>query len=301
MQRGADEALRGTGLRCGEHVVDIPDLDDPALLHHGDPVGDLPDGVHLVRDDDDRDAELPVHPAQQREHLGRGVRVQGAGGLVGEQQVGRRRQGAGDADALLLAAGQLFRVGVGTLEQADEVEQLGDTAVPLDLRHTGDLERVRDVAGDRAGPEQVELLEDHPDVPTCQTAVPLGDRRQLAARDGDRAGTRQLECVDQADQGGLAGTGVPDDAEDLSLVHVQGDVLDGHHGLAGVGAAVVLRDAAEFDEDRHYCLAAFASCSTWASSSCSFEALSSRATASGRSFAKAFCTASSWNSSASSR
>ncbi len=64
-------------------------------------------------------------------------------------------------------------------------------------------------------------------------------------------------------------------------MHVQGDVLDGHHGLAGVGAAVVLRDAAEFDEDRHYSAAAFASDSTVASSFCSEAALSSLGTASG--------------------
>ncbi len=52
--------------------------------------------------------EFAVDPAEQPEHLRGGLRVERAGRLVGEQDVRVGRQRAGDADALLLPAGELL-------------------------------------------------------------------------------------------------------------------------------------------------------------------------------------------------
>ena len=53
-----DEPAGGGVLRGGQHVEDGAALDDAAVLHHDDAVGERADDVHLVRDDEDRDAEL---------------------------------------------------------------------------------------------------------------------------------------------------------------------------------------------------------------------------------------------------
>ena len=77
-------------------------------------------GVRVVRDHDDRLAVLAVERLQQVEDLVAGLAIEVAGRLVAQQQ---RRVGddrAGDADALLLAAGELPRVVLRAVGEADD-------------------------------------------------------------------------------------------------------------------------------------------------------------------------------------
>ena len=59
---------------------------------------------------------------QQREDLYPGVEVELAGRFVGEEDGVPRGEGAGDRDALLLAAGELVRVVVDPRREPDVVE-----------------------------------------------------------------------------------------------------------------------------------------------------------------------------------
>ena len=168
----------------GEHVEHRALLDDAARLHHGDLVGDRPDDVHLVRDDDDRDAELLVDP---RSSASTSRVVSGSSALVASsasRMRGRGRERAGDADALLLAAGELLGIGVRLVGEPDEVQQLGDAGrAARPSRHAGDLQRVGDVAVRRCASEEVELLEDHADAAADRAQLALGQRRDLGAVD----------------------------------------------------------------------------------------------------------------------
>ena len=65
------------------------------------------------------DGEFPDHV----EHLFDQLRVEGAGHLVEEHHVRVHRQGPGDRDPLLLAAGESFRVLVELVGEADPFEQ----------------------------------------------------------------------------------------------------------------------------------------------------------------------------------
>ena len=74
--------------------------------------------LRVVRDHDDRLAELAVQPVEQAQDLLAGRAVEVAGRLVGDDQ---RRVGddrARDRDALLLAAGELVRIVVHAVGQA---------------------------------------------------------------------------------------------------------------------------------------------------------------------------------------
>lgn len=62
----------------------------------------------VVGDDQDR-AAPPVEVLQDAQDAASGLQVQRAGGLVAQQQRGVLGDGAGDGDALLLAARQLRR------------------------------------------------------------------------------------------------------------------------------------------------------------------------------------------------
>jgi hypothetical protein len=72
-----------------------------------------------VGDDQQARARRGDPVEQQVDDLGPGGGVEVAGRLVGQQQLGRGRRGAGDGDALLLAARQLRRIMVLARGKAD--------------------------------------------------------------------------------------------------------------------------------------------------------------------------------------
>ena len=104
-----------------------PDLHDPAQVHDRDPVGQVPDGGQVVRDEQQREAELALQPPQQVEHLRLHADVEGGDRLVADQEVRLPRERPGDAHPLPLAAGELVRVAAGDRRvQADQLQQLAD-------------------------------------------------------------------------------------------------------------------------------------------------------------------------------
>ena len=85
-----------------------------------------------MRHIDDGDAEAFVNVLDLVLHLFAQLLVEGAQRLVHQHQIGLEHQGAGNGDALLLAARQLARAAVAHLRQFDELEDLGHAV--LDLR-----------------------------------------------------------------------------------------------------------------------------------------------------------------------
>ena len=207
----------------GEHIADVADLGDAALVDDGHALADLLDDAHLVRDDDDRHAERLVDLLEQAEDRLRGVRVEGAGGLVAQEVFRPRRQGACDGHALLLTAGELRGIRFRAVGQSDELEQLGGACLRLVALDARDLEREADVAQHRALLEQVEALEDHADVLPGLEQVAAAELRHVAPVDAHRAGGRPLEEVDAAHERALAGAAQADDAEDLPVLDAEVD------------------------------------------------------------------------------
>ena len=79
--------------------------------------------AHLVRDHHQRHA-LGGQLLDHLQHLVDQLRVERRGDLVAQQHRGLHGQRAGDGHALLLAAGELARVGVELVGQADRCQQL---------------------------------------------------------------------------------------------------------------------------------------------------------------------------------
>src|SRR5690348_11499240 len=145
------------------------------LAHHR-PVGQEhhPVGVggtaRVVRHHDDRLAEFADRLLQEGQDAVRGVRVEVAGGLVGEDQVGLVDQRPGAGDALLLAAGELGRAvreAVGDAQPADQVAE----PLPVDLG-PGQVGREGDVLRRGQRGDQVEGLEDEADLVAAQPGEP---------------------------------------------------------------------------------------------------------------------------------
>ena len=111
----------------GEDARDGSGLDDAALLHHRDVVGDLAHDVEVVGDEQHRHAVARLQALQQLEDLRLHGDVERGGRLVGDEEIGAVGERHGDHDALALAAGQLMRIGaepLGGIGNADLLEQL---------------------------------------------------------------------------------------------------------------------------------------------------------------------------------
>ncbi|MCY1183054.1 hypothetical protein D9M73_236430 [compost metagenome] len=77
-----DEALGGGVLRVQKHLGHRALLDDLTGVHHGHAVADTADHVHLVGNQHDGQLQFTVDLGQQLQDRGRGLRVEGTGGLV---------------------------------------------------------------------------------------------------------------------------------------------------------------------------------------------------------------------------
>ena len=98
-----------------------------------------------MRDDDDRDAELFVDVADQLKDLARRLGVERAGRFVAQQNLGVRRQRAGNGDALLLTAGELRGIGLRLVGQADRLQKLLRARSRLTAADPGKLHREADI------------------------------------------------------------------------------------------------------------------------------------------------------------
>ena len=120
---------------------------------------------------------------------------------------------------------------MGTGFQPDQCQQLFDPLLDPLFAPTRQLQREGDVGGDGAGGEQVEVLENHPDLAASLGQVPFAQGDQILAVDDDLTFRRALQQVDAADEGALAGTGGADHPENFALRHMQAHVTQGVHGI----------------------------------------------------------------------
>src|SRR5205085_3165889 len=109
------------------------------------------------------------------------------GRLVRQQQRWMVDERARDRDALLLAAGELVGVVVKLRREPGQAEDVGHLLADFLARATRDLERVRDVVVDGSARQQLEVLEDDPEVAPVERDPLAGDRAEIVAGDANRS------------------------------------------------------------------------------------------------------------------
>ena len=207
--------------------------------------------VEFVGDHEDGDAGV-VEFLEDAHDFDAGLAVEVAGGFVGEEEGGVVDEGAGDGDALLLAAGELVGVVVGAGCEADGLEGLegagaaGFGGVAVALVEEGEFDVFE---GGGAG-EEVEALEDESDFLVADVgefvAVELGD---VCAVEEVVAGGGAVEAADHVHEGGFAGAAGAHEGDEFAGLDVECDAADGVHiYLAGV---VGLVDVGECDDRFH--------------------------------------------------
>ncbi len=144
-------------------------LDDPAEVHHCDPVAQVPHDGQVVGDEQQREAELAAQVLQQVQDRGLHADVESRHRLVGDEQLGPQRERPRDRDPLPLAAGELPRIGVHrVLAQPDEAEQLPRIGLHLGARHhMMHPQQLMQYAADGEARIQrgIRILENHLDLP----------------------------------------------------------------------------------------------------------------------------------------
>jgi len=228
----------GVGARCsGEQgagvgvfgvVVDLvaaAAFDDAAEVHHRDVVAEVFDDGEVVGDEQVREAELLLQFAKQVENLRLDGDVQRTDRLVADDEAGVERQGAGDADALALAAGELVGVAVSVFGfEADAFEQVFDAVVELGaFGEFVDDHRFADDASD--GHARVQradgvLEDDLHFAAELLHALPRGVEDVFAV-ETDRAFGGGDEPENRPPDGRLAAAGLADEAERLAFGHVE--------------------------------------------------------------------------------
>ena len=119
-----------------EDVLRLAVLDQMAEIHDADRVGDVLDDGEVVADEEVGELKLVLQVVQEVDDLRLDRHVQRGDRLVADDEFGVQRKGAGDADSLPLAAGELVRIAV-LVEglQAAAVHDAVDIVVVLFLRH----------------------------------------------------------------------------------------------------------------------------------------------------------------------
>ena len=239
----AEEARDELGTRAFVHLLGSADLLDAPGVHDGDPVGGRHRLALVVGDVDAGVAVGVVQPAHLEPHLLAQVGVEARERFVEQQRVGFDDQRAGERDALLLPAGKLPRVPLrerGEVRGRQDGRDLPGDGGPIELPH---LEAVGDVLDDRhVRPERVRL-EHHRDVALLGRQSAAGRGHHAIAEEDLPAG-RLDETGDQAQRGGLAAAGRPEQADQLPMLDLERDAVE--RGLV----AEALREPAQ-DDRRH--------------------------------------------------
>ena len=217
-----------------EHGRRGASLDDFAGIHHGHAVGDARDNAEIVRDEQERDAELALQVDQEPQDLRLDGDVERGRRLVGDQQRRAAHQRHGDHHALAQPAGQLVRIlaqPVGRARDADPLEQL-DRARPRGGARGAEVAAVNlhELVADRVGgiERRHRLLEHHHHAIAAQAG-------ELLARGGREVFALEREAAHAAFGGGRK----------------QAHQRERSHRLAAAGFADEPERLAGFDVERH--------------------------------------------------
>ena len=111
--------------------------------------------------------------------------------------------------------------------QPDEREHPVDGRPDLAPRRAGHLEREGDVLPDRLGRQELEVLEDDPDLAAHLRDLPAAEPGDVLAVEDDLAPGRDLVADEQLDERRLAGARRPDEEDEIALGDDEVDVAQG--------------------------------------------------------------------------
>ncbi len=164
--------------------------------------------------------------------LAAGSGIEVAGGFVGEEYLGLGDEGAGECDALLFAAGEVFGQVMSACIQADLLQ--GDFSALARVFAAGQFQRQHDVLQGVQRGQQLEGLEHEAGQFAAQSCAPVFIQfEQVCAMQRYAAAARHVQPGQQSQQGRFAGAGGADDGEAFARCHREGNIVqNGERAIA---------------------------------------------------------------------
>ena len=211
----------GGGRELAGELVGTAVGDDPPLVEHEDPVGDLFGLVQVVGRDQDRRVLEVGQPVDEIVEVATCMRIEARGGFVEKDDLGAAHDPDRDVEATPLPARQGHDFGIRTVCQTDDLDEL--VHIP----------RPRDFGGGKRGvePRQIgEQLADAPELvvaPRLQHDAEPGPPRFVAscgigAEDGDITGRPHAETFEDLDRGRLPRAVRPEQGQHLTALRGEG-------------------------------------------------------------------------------
>ena len=208
--------------------------------------------VGFVGDHQHGDAAVLIEVGQQFHDFHRSFRIEIAGRFVGQQHVRAGDDGAGDGDALLLAARQFGGGMIPPLFEAHLVERGHAEIIARLLVLAAIDERQFDIF-ERGGPrEKVEALEHEAKIAAAQQGALIAVKRfHMMALEQEGPRRRHVEAAEDVHRCRFAGAGWSHHRDEIALLDVEVDAFQGLKG--GRAFAIDFGDPAQGDDrsDRH--------------------------------------------------
>src|SRR5258707_10240883 len=148
--------------------------------------------------------------------------VEVAGGLVAEEKGWVGDDGAGDGYTLLLSAGELARIVVHAIREADDAERGFDVLAAIGSRELGEEERQFDVLESGEHGNEVVHLKDETDVArTPLRELVSGHVSDLVSGHSDAAVRGDVKAAEKVEQSGFSGAAGAHEGDEVTLVHVK--------------------------------------------------------------------------------
>ena len=243
-QEAHRRAARGLGLAPvlggGHEGVGVGD--DAAVGQLDDAGRVLVGQLGVVRDHDNE--AVAGHVAQQVHDLHARLGVEGAGGFVGQQDLGVVDEGARDGDALHLSARHLRGLLVDVVLQADTLKSIEGALAALGAGNTREGQGQLDVRENALVRDQVVGLENEANA-VVAVGVPVARLVVLRRNtvDDEVAALKTIEPTDDVEHRRLARAGLAQHGHKLVVAERHGDLVERH--LHEVGGLVGLDDLLE--------------------------------------------------------
>ena len=194
-----------------------------AVLERNRAATDTPDHLAVMRGDD-HGRPARVHLAKQIHDFERQVRIEIAGRLVRQHDLRIVDEGAGNGDALLLAAGELFGMSIHPVLQADPFQHLKGLALLCSERQAKHAHDECDVLKHSESRNQAEVLKNESNRSAVGLHLRSAEIAEVAAADLQQTLGWQLLPEQQAKQRGLTRAARPCEKQKFTLVDRQREV-----------------------------------------------------------------------------
>ena len=181
----------------------------------------------IVRDHDDQ--AIARNLLEQVHDLYGRCRVQGAGRLVCQHDLGVVDEGASNGHALHLSARKLARALVHMLAQANCLKRLARTLTTLGMAHTRKRKRQLHVFQDSLVRNEVIALEDEADA-VVSVGVPIAIAEVLGRNTVDEqiAGIEMIQSANNVEHRSFARARGTQNGHELAIAKSQGHVIERH-------------------------------------------------------------------------